>query len=51
MLQKVQTSKQSALALPRPEEVADLAAFLASDISSHIMGSGIRLDAGMDALC
>lgn len=35
----------------KPEEVADLAAFLASDISSHIMGSGIRLDAGMDALC
>jgi len=35
----------------RPDEVADLALFLASDVSSHIMGSGIRLDAGMDALC
>ncbi|MDR1193441.1 MAG: SDR family oxidoreductase, partial [Peptococcaceae bacterium] len=27
----------------KPEEVADLALFLASDVSSHIMGSGIRL--------
>lgn len=35
----------------RPEEVADLALYLASDLSSHIMGSGIRLDGGMDALC
>ena len=35
----------------RPEEVADLALYLASDVSSHIMGSGIRMDAGMDALC
>ena len=35
----------------RPEEVADLALYLASDVSSHIMGSGIRLDGGMDALC
>ena len=35
----------------KPEEVADLALFLASDVSSHIMGSGIRLDGGMDALC
>ncbi len=35
----------------RPEEVANLALYLASDISSHIMGSGIRLDGGMDALC
>lgn len=35
----------------KPEEVADLALYLASDVSSHIMGSGIRLDAGMDALC
>ena len=32
----------------RPEEVANLALYLAS---SHIMGSGIRLDGGMDALC
>ena len=35
----------------KPYEVADLAAFLASEVSSHMMGSGIRLDAGMDALC
>lgn len=35
----------------RPEEVADLALYLASDLASHIMGSGIRLDGGMDALC
>lgn len=35
----------------KPEEVADLALYLASDVSSHIMGSGIRLDGGMDALC
>jgi NAD(P)-dependent dehydrogenase (short-subunit alcohol dehydrogenase family) len=35
----------------RPEEVADLALYLASELSSHIMGSGIRLDGGMDALC
>ena len=35
----------------RPEEVAALAVYLASDISSHIMGSGIRLDGGLDALC
>ncbi|HWQ77833.1 MAG TPA: SDR family oxidoreductase [Anaerovoracaceae bacterium] len=35
----------------RPEEVANLALYLASEVSSHIMGSGIRLDGGMDALC
>lgn len=35
----------------KPEEVANLALYLASDVSSHIMGSGIRMDAGMDALC
>lgn len=35
----------------KPEEVADLALYLASDVSSHLMGSGIRLDGGMDALC
>ena len=35
----------------KPEEVADLAVFLASPVSSHMMGSGLRLDAGMDALC
>lgn len=35
----------------KPEEVADLAVFLASEVSSHIMGSGIRIDGGMDALC
>lgn len=35
----------------KPEEVANLALYLASDVSSHIMGSGIRLDGGMDALC
>lgn len=35
----------------KPEEVADLALYLASEVSSHIMGSGIRLDGGMDALC
>lgn len=35
----------------KPEEVANLALYLASDVSSHMMGSGIRLDAGMDALC
>ena len=35
----------------RPDEVANLVLYLASDISSHIMGSGIRLDGGMDALC
>ncbi len=34
----------------KPEEVADLALYLASETSSHIMGSGIRLDGGMDAL-
>jgi NAD(P)-dependent dehydrogenase (short-subunit alcohol dehydrogenase family) len=34
----------------KPEEVADLALYLASDVSSHIMGSGIRLDGGMEAL-
>ena len=34
----------------KPYEVADLAAFLASEVSAHMMGSGIRLDAGMDAL-
>lgn len=35
----------------KPEEVADLALYLASDVSSHMMGSGIRLDGGLDALC
>ncbi len=35
----------------RPDEVAALALYLASDISSHIMGSGIRIDGGLDALC
>ncbi len=35
----------------RADEVANLALYLASDVSSHIMGSGIRMDAGMDALC
>ena len=35
----------------RPDEVANLALYLASDVSSHIMGFGIRLDGGMDALC
>ncbi len=33
----------------KPEEVADLALFLASDVSAHLMGSGIRLDGGLDA--
>ena len=33
----------------RPEEVADLTLYLASELSSHIMGSGIRLDGGLDA--
>ena len=37
---------------PRPpDEVAALALYLASDISSHIMGSGIRIDGGLDATC
>lgn len=35
----------------KPEEVANLALYLASDVSSHMMGSGLRLDGGMDALC
>ena len=35
----------------KPEEVADLAVFLASEVSAHIMGSGIRLDGGLDATC
>lgn len=35
----------------RPDEVAALALYLASDISSHIMGSGIRMDGGLDAQC
>lgn len=35
----------------KPEEVADLALYLASEVSSHMMGSGIRLDGGLDALC
>lgn len=35
----------------RPDEVAALALYLASDISSHIMGSGIRIDGGLDATC
>ena len=34
----------------RPDEVAGLALYLASDLSSHIMGSGIRMDGGLDAL-
>lgn len=33
------------------EEVANLTLYLASDLASHIMGSGIRLDGGLDALC
>ena len=35
----------------KPEEVANLALYLASEVSSHMMGSGIRLDGGLDALC
>ena len=35
----------------RPEEVANLALYLGSEVSSHMMGSGIRLDGGLDALC
>ena len=35
----------------RPDEVADLVLYLASDLSSHMMGSGIRLDGGLDAQC
>lgn len=35
----------------RPDEVANLALYLASDVSSHIMGSGIRMDGGLDATC
>lgn len=32
-----------------PEEVAYMALYLASDLSKHVNGSGIRLDGGMDA--
>ena len=32
-----------------PEEVANMALFLASDLSKHCNGSGIRLDGGLDA--
>jgi NAD(P)-dependent dehydrogenase (short-subunit alcohol dehydrogenase family) len=31
----------------RPEEVAHLAAFLASDHASYISGEGVRVDAGL----
>ncbi|MCR5006979.1 MAG: SDR family oxidoreductase [Oribacterium sp.] len=34
----------------KPEEVADLALFLASDISSHITGSLVTMDGGQAAL-
>ncbi|MBE6989553.1 MAG: SDR family oxidoreductase [Ruminococcaceae bacterium] len=34
----------------RPEEVADLALFLASDLSSHITGSLVTMDGGQAAL-
>lgn len=34
----------------KPEEVADAALFLASDKSAHIMGTGLRMDGGLDAL-
>jgi NAD(P)-dependent dehydrogenase (short-subunit alcohol dehydrogenase family) len=37
------------LGLPRPEEVAALAAFLASDDSAHMTGSEIALDGGRSA--
>ena len=33
----------------QPEEVAYMALYLASEVSSHVNGSGIRLDGGMDA--
>jgi len=33
----------------RPEEVAFMALYLASELSAHVNGSGIRLDGGMDA--
>lgn len=33
----------------RPEEVAYMALYLASEVSAHVNGSGIRLDGGMDA--
>ena len=32
-----------------PEEVAYMALYLASDVSKHVNGSGLRLDGGMDA--
>lgn len=32
-----------------PEEVAYMALYLASELSAHVNGSGIRLDGGMDA--
>jgi NAD(P)-dependent dehydrogenase (short-subunit alcohol dehydrogenase family) len=35
----------------KPSEVADLAVYLASARSGHLIGSGIRLDGGMDATC
>ena len=33
----------------RPEEVAYMALYLASELSAHVNGSGLRLDGGMDA--
>lgn len=33
----------------QPEEVAYMALYLASDLSAHVNGSGLRLDGGMDA--
>ncbi len=33
----------------RPEEVAYMALYLASDVAAHVNGSGFRLDGGMDA--
>ncbi len=33
----------------RPEEVAYMALYLASEVAAHVNGSGIRLDGGMDA--
>ncbi len=33
----------------QPEEVAYMALYLASELSAHVNGSGIRLDGGMDA--
>lgn len=33
----------------RPDEVAYMALYLASELSAHVNGSGLRLDGGMDA--